>query len=41
MDIKTITSKQELLANLNINQDSIWKDDVKNINDGYPILYWQ
>ena len=41
INISTISSKQNLLTNLNKNQDNIWKNDEKNINYGYPILYWQ
>lgn len=39
-----ITSEQlksDEILNL-LNQDAVvWKEDVDNINDGYPILYWQ
>ncbi len=33
---------EEFMAELNNGQlDSPWKQDIKNINDGYPILSWQ
>lgn len=40
----TISSadKKELLQRLNQgNSTKVWVEDVKNINNGYPILYWQ
>ena len=43
IEITAITSnqKQELLKNLNGDGNNIWKNDAKNINNGYPILSWQ
>ena len=32
--------KQELLSDLNKNGNNSWKNDDKNINNGYPILNW-
>ena len=32
--------KQELLLYLNKNENNNWKNDDKNINNGYPILNW-
>ena len=32
--------KQELLSDLNKNENNNWKNDDKNINNGYPILNW-
>ncbi len=42
IDIKSISSsqKQELLSDLNKNGNNSWKNDDKNINNGYPILNW-
>lgn len=43
IDIKSMASnqKQELLTNLNKDGNNSWKNDDKNINNGYPILSWQ
>lgn len=42
-DITAITDnqKQELVKKLNKDENNIWKSDTNNINNGYPILFWQ
>lgn len=46
MSLGTQVDEQEIKDNnfitkLNENNSNIWKSDINNINDNYPILYWQ
>ena len=46
MSLGTQVDEQEIKDNnfitkLNENNSNIWKRDINNINDNYPILYWQ
>ena len=41
-DTVTLADKTELLNRLNAgNSTKVWVEDTNNINNGYPILYWQ
>ena len=38
---ESFMKSKEFIDILNQNGEGIWKEDVNNINNGYPILDWQ